>query len=229
MSIQFEQQTVRELRACAKDLGLPIPKTKKQLVQLLTQHYHDAHKFMHYDYVRQLGHEGKDGRTFLAKHIDTGKEYAVKIFKKEKSPIAIRREARLQQQASEAGLAPAVHDVDGDGRFIVMDVLDTNLFDLFRQQGGTLTVKQQKDVLHLFDQLDAIGIFHQDPNLLNFMYKGKKLYIIDFGMAKTITSAVRSRFGPTPNKNYMPLGFYLKATQIHPQCTLSYIKKVLET
>lgn len=220
--------SLTELKRNAKELGLSTTrKTKKDLIQSITSHYNQFHRFLNYTYIRQLGHQGLDGRTFLARHLETGNEVAIKIFKPTKSASSIRREAELQQRASEAGLSPRVHEFDGEGQFIVMDVMEENLFDVFRRQKGVMTTKQQKDVLRLFQELDRIGIFHQDPNLLNFMYKNKKLYIIDFGMAKRITESIRRRHGPSPNMALMPLGFYLKAKSIAPECSLPYLEKML--
>lgn len=225
---QLTSLSLTELRQNAKELGLPVAhRNKTELVDSIRRHYNDFHRFLNYTYIRQLGHQGLDGRTFLARHLHTGKECAIKIFKPTKSPSSIRREAVLQQIASDAGISPKVHEVDGEGRFIVMDVMEENLFDVFRRQKGTLTTAQQKEVLTLFETLDQIGIFHQDPNLLNFMYKKKKLYIIDFGMAKKITETLQRRHGPTPNMSMMPLGFYLKAKSISPECSLPYLESFL--
>jgi len=209
-----------ELRRIAKQFSLTTSRKKEELIHVIEQHYYNLQRFISYRYVRQLGHEGKDGRTFLAINKD-GKEVAIKIFKPTKSTRQIEREATLQQQVAEYSLAPSVIEFNGKGKYIVMEKLDTNLYDLFCRQQGQLTNKQQKDLLQLFRALDTTGVFHADPNPLNFMYKGSRLYVIDFGMAKKMPKDL----GKQPNLKYMTQGLVLKLREIHPSTTLSLLSE----
>lgn len=217
-----------ELRKIAREYQVSISTHRKTLIQNIYERYCELKKYMNYTFIRQLGREGKDGRTFLA--LDSNKkEVAVKIFKKSKSSHSIVREAKLQMIAAKHGLSPKVLDYDGDAKYIAMELLDTNLYDCFCEQEGQLTSEQQREVIRLFDKLDRCKVFHGDPNPLNFMKKGSKWYIIDFGMAKPITDKVRIRYGDTPNKRYMSLGFLLQFRSIYKECKLEYITKTVNT
>ena len=198
--------------------------SKSQLIDMVCDRYYDMKKYISYTYVRQLGHEGKDGRTFLARTED-GKECAVKIFKKDKGSKSIKREASLQMIAADYGISPHVIDYDAHGKYIVMEKLDTNLYDLFCEQKGQLTIPQQKAIIKLFKKLDKCGVFHMDPNPLNFMSKNGKWYVIDFGFSKLISEETDQRYGKNPNIKYMPLGFLLKLREIYQGSTLKYIEK----
>jgi len=222
--MDIQQLSFVELRHIAKTFNLPRSSTKQQMVKVIEEHYHKLQKFICYNYIRQLGHQGKDGRTFLATDSQQ-REVAVKIFKPSKSTKQIEKEATLQQQVADAGIAPKVYDYSGAGKYIVMEKLDDNLYDLFCKQKGQLTVKQQKHLIQLFKALDKTGVFHGDPNPLNFMYKNKKLYIIDFGFAKPITTDLRRKYGDTPNLKMMTQGIVLKLRQVYTECTLKHLSK----
>ena len=69
----------------------------------------------------------------------------------------------------------------------------------------------QKQIISIYKKLDRAQVFHGDANLLNYMCKGRKLYIIDFGMAKQITPNLIKKLGTeTPNMHIMTLGLALK-------------------
>lgn len=221
---ELENLSLPDLKKIAKKFEIPDQNTKQGLIESIYTRYCDVKKYVSYTYVKQLGREGKDGRTFLA--IDEHKnEVAIKIFKKNKRASSIEREAKLQMIAAEHGISPRVIDYDGEGKYIVMEKLDVNLFDRFREQQGQLTTSQQKAVIKLFRKLDDCKVFHGDPNPLNFMKKGRKWYIIDFGFAKPINKNTISRYGEQPNMKYMPLGFKLKLRNIYKHCELKYIEE----
>ena len=67
-----------------------------------------------------------------------------------------------------------------------MDKLDKNLFDILKENKGKLSLKTQKRMIEIFKKLDEIGVYHGDPNPLNFMEKDGELYIIDFGFGSKI-------------------------------------------
>jgi predicted Ser/Thr protein kinase len=198
--------------------------TKTVLVSRICDRYFNVKKYIKYTYLHQLGRAGKDGRTFLATDQDK-RLVAIKIFSTKKGSTSIVREAKLQMVASAHGIAPKVYEYDGDGKYIVMEKMDVNLFDCFRQQDGALTREQQKALISLFKALDACKVFHGDPNPLNFMQKNGKWYVIDFGFAKPINDRTIPKYGKTPNMTYMPLGFKLKLTRIYDKCQLKYIDK----
>lgn len=228
METDLSKLTYKQLCDIATQFNLPIPKRKDMIIHVLANHYYDLQKYLSYTYIEQLGVEGKDGRTFLAMD-DQKKEVAIKIFRKNKKESEIEREAKLQIIAANVGIAPRVIEYSAKGKYIVMEKLDINLFDLFKQQGGKISTEQQRAVIKLFIELDKCKIFHGDPNPLNFMYsiKKSKWYIIDFGMSQKITSRNIPKYSDAPNVKYMPLGFKLKIQKINPKCKLSAIDKVI--
>jgi len=216
----------RRLKKFSKEFGLDHTQEREQLINNIIERYNDIKKYLNFTYIRQLGHEGKDGRTFLAKDA-YGEECAVKIFKKNKNPKSILREVKLQKIASKQGLSPIVYNFDVDGRYIAMEKLDMNLYDIFINQNGQLTIPQQKSIIGIFEQLDQCKIFHADPNPLNFMIKNNRWYIIDFGFAKPINKKTIDKFGDNPNMTYMPIGLFLKLREINPNVKLDYLKEFI--
>ena len=58
------------------------------------------------------------------------------------------------------------------------------------------------DLHHVMATLDRVGILHNDGNVRNLMLDDDdRLYIIDFGLAKEITPAVRKKWNGAPNIN----------------------------
>jgi serine/threonine protein kinase len=224
LSTELQNLPMAKLKDILKqfDIGYSREDSKKTLIKYIVDRYTDVKRYVSYTYIRQLGSEGKDGRTFLARN-DSGEEFAIKIFKNSKSSSGIEREARLQTIAAEHGLSPKVKEYSGTGKYIVMDVLDVNLYDVFCKQKGQLSKAQQKSVIKLFKKLDECGVFHGDPNPLNFMSKNGKWYIIDFGFAKPVKP------GEKPNMKYMPLGFKLKLKEVYSQVNLDYIDEILSS
>ena len=62
---------------------------------------------------------------------------------------------------------------------------------------GSLTDKQQKDILNLYQKLDNNGLLHNDANPLNLMIKGNEWKLIDYVFFKKITK----KHGQYPNLN----------------------------
>jgi RIO-like serine/threonine protein kinase len=131
--------------------------------------------------LEQLGFEGKEGVTHLAKNPKTGEEVAIKKFKKGKTTGKIKKEARYQNLAYEAGIAPEVYNVNLKRRQIVMEKMDRTLLEVVYFQGGKLTSKQQRRIFELYREIYIIGLQHNDSSPLNIMEKDGELYFIDFG------------------------------------------------
>ena len=169
---------------------------------------------------------GKDGIVYTLLY--RGREYAVKQFKPTKSLNRIQLEANLQQKAARVGLSPKVKECNLDKRYIRMDKLDSSLYKLMHKKGGKLSIKYQKAIVEMANKLDKIGIFHNDPNIANFMIKDGKLYIIDYGFAKPINKTIIKKYTSTPNKKYMIWGFLLKCREeFGPDIKYSYLSKSL--
>ena len=90
-----------------------------------------------YTILGQLGSPGKEGTTFLVKN-KRGDEYAMKMFPKQKSVNMLLKEAGFQKQVSRHGLAPCVKEVDEENKYIVMEKLDKNLFDIVKKNNGEI-------------------------------------------------------------------------------------------
>jgi tRNA A-37 threonylcarbamoyl transferase component Bud32 len=157
----------------------------------------------------QLGLKGKDGKTFLV--LDKfGYTYAMKTFRKNKSVEGLTNEVELQKLCSVKGIAPKIIDFDKKNKFIVMEKMDYHLLYEINKSNGKLSLERQKELIHIFKTMDKLKVLHGDVNLLNYMVKNGKLYIIDFGMGRTITDSFKKREHVThPNMELSLLGFIL--------------------
>ena len=110
-----------------------------------------------------------------------------------------------------------------------MTKMDYHLIDVMKKQKGILKQIQQKQILEIFKKLDEIGIFHADANILNYMIKDGKIYIIDFGMSKIIDDGLIKKLGTsTPNLNIMTLGLVLKLKELGcPPESYKTLKKII--
>ena len=168
-----------------------------------------------YTILGQLGSSGKEGTTFLVKN-KRGEEYAMKMFPKQKSAAMLLKEAAFQKQAACHGLAPQVKDVDEDNKYIVMEKLDKNLFDIVKKNNGEIPDTVQKKIINIIKKMDGTGVFHGDPNPANFMLKGNTMYMIDYGFAKDIDDRLIKKYETdTPNTKFMILGLILKLKDIY--------------
>lgn len=111
-----------------------------------------------------------------------------------------------------------------------MEKMDKHLFDIMKKNGGNISHNVQRQIITLFRKLDSTGVFHGDANLMNYMFKGRKLYIIDFGMSKEITTSLVKKLGTvTPNLDIMTLGLVLKLREMgSPITSYSYLVNFLK-
>ena len=118
--------------------------------------------------------------------------------------------------AAKHDLSPKIKEIDTDNRYIVMEKLDFNLIDYIKKNKGILSISVQKRIIEIVNKLDEIKVFHGDPNPLNFMFKGNKLYIIDFGFSKKINSNIKKDHGTVfVNKKFMILGLLIKLKEVY--------------
>jgi hypothetical protein len=100
---------------------------------------------------------------------------------------------------------------------------------VIKRQKGNVTKIQQCQIIEIYKKLDEVKVFHGDSNLLNYMIKDKKIYIIDFGYSKEINDKFIKKIGSsTPNIKLMTLGFILKLKEL--KCSphsWKYLKKYL--
>ena len=209
-----------ELKKMALDMELKPRRSKNDLVKSIAAAFSEYEEYKkvkidRYKKIRQLGENGKEGTTYLVVTPE-GVEYAMKTFRKQKSSSKLRKEAELQKIASSTGASPAVIDIDTVSKYIVMEKLDKHLWDLIVKNEGVLSTYYQKQIITIFKKLDNCGVFHGDANIMNYMIKKKRLFIIDFGMAKEITNELQRKLGTsTPNIKIMTLGLVLKLKELN--------------
>lgn len=214
-SSTLDNYTLKELKEIGKDLGLKPRREKTKMKEdimacMETYEKYKKKKIDKYTRLQQLGNKGKEGTTYLVK-TRRGTEYAMKTFRKSKSSTKLVTEYKLQEIASKSGICPKVYDYDTVSKYIVMERMDKHLINVMEKQKGNLTKTQQLRILDIFKKLDALEIFHGDANPLNYMLKGKTIYIIDFGYSKECNPRLYKKLGTkTPNMTLMLLGFILK-------------------
>ena len=140
------------------------------------------------------------------------------VLKKIPSLSDAKKEAALQHKAAIHGIAPMIFRVNKSG--ICMEHIQpgTTLYAVLQKNKGNLSEHTQRNLIRLFKKLDRCGVAHNDPNPLNFVYKGKKLIAIDFGMAQLVNPADKK------NEQQMTLGLALMIRQIFPS---SLVPRVL--
>lgn len=229
MDYDLENYGYKELKDIAINMGLKITRSKAGLIDKITEAFKEYEtykkdKIDRYERKEQLGEKGKEGTTYLV-CTKNGNKYAMKTFRKQKSSVTLRKEADLQKMAADLGVSPNVVDIDTVSKYIVMERMDRHLLDIMKEQGNTLTRHQQKQIISIYKKLDKAKVFHGDANLLNYMYKNNKLYIIDFGLAKEVTTALIKKLGTeNPNMHIMTLGLALKLRDLkYPISSYEYI------
>jgi predicted Ser/Thr protein kinase len=181
-----------------------------------------------YKKISQLGEKGKEGRTFLVTD-KFGSEYAMKTFRKNKSSDKLLEEVELQRVCSNVRISPKIVDYDLEEKFVVMEKMDCHLLDKMKQVGGLLTENQQAQLLDIFKKLDKAGVFQGDANILNYMIRDGRIYIIDFGFAERIDDKLIKKVkSGKPNSELMLLGLILKLKEMHcPPASYSILKNAL--
>ena len=184
-----------------------------------------------YTILKQLGKTGKEGTTFLV--VDKkGCEYAMKVFPKQKSINTLLKEVEHQREAARHGIAPEIKEINQEGKYIVMEKLDKNLFDIVKKNNGEIPDTIQRKIVNVIKQMDETGVFHGDPNPANFMMKGTSMYMIDYGFARDIDDKLMKKYETkTPNKKFMILGLILKLKEIYrdhnPNIEYKVLSKIL--
>lgn len=230
---QLKTLSFSELRTMAEDMGLDKQKSSQGYVSEITKAFQVYEQYKHdkidrYTKIEQIGEKGKEGVVYLVRDNKEQKDCAMKCFRKGKSSNTLIREVQLQSQAAKAGISPEVYDYDTVSKYIVMDKLDNSLFNVLKKQKGKLSLAYQKQMVNIFQKLDEVGVFHGDSSPLNFMIKGKKLYIIDYGFAKPInTSLIKKYNSKSPNMKFMVIGFILKMREIAPDIRYEYLEQYL--
>ena len=95
-------------------------------------------------------------------------------------------EIRNQQVAAEHGISPNIIDYDSKLYCIVMEKMDKTLTEQLKQQNGHYSKQQIDRILDIINQMNHLNINQNDfaMHLGNWMVKGDKIYLIDFGAAQ---------------------------------------------
>jgi tRNA A-37 threonylcarbamoyl transferase component Bud32 len=167
---------------------------------------------------------GKPGKEGIAKIVWDQKDRIHRVkkqFRSAKSGNTLTKEGTLQNKASEHGISPKVLEIDVERKHLIMEKMHPRtLMDIISENNKSgkelLTTKQQNEILDLFRKLDKAGIFHGDPNPLNFLrfppeYPNKKLVgkfgMIDYGFGKFIEGAKELKmYNGKPNEMLMTVG-----------------------
>lgn len=228
---QLEKISFGELKKMAKDMGLEIKRSRKEYITDIQKGFQEYESYLKnkvnkYSKIHQLGNKGKEGICFLVKD-NKEKEFAMKTFRKAKSSNTLKTEYTLQKIAAAVGIAPRVVEYDSVSKYIVMEKMDKHLTDIMKKQKGNLTKAQQLRIIEIYQKLDENLVFHGDSNILNYMIKDNKIYIIDFGFSKEINEKFIKKIGTDkPNMTLMTLGFILKLRELKcPETSWKYLKK----
>lgn len=215
---KLETYSMTKLKEIASKLGIKPKRGKVDTIKAILEEMKEYEEYKRekldkYTRLHQLGNKGKEGTTYLVSDKE-GKKYAMKTFRKGKSSKNLKKEYKFLRKASEKGISPPPYDYDIVSKYIVMEKMDNHLKDMLTQPGYVLPKSYQLRILEIYKTLDDLGIFHNDGNLQNYMLKNKKLYIIDFGLAKKIDKKLIRTCGNTPNYRLMTIGFIIKMQEL---------------
>lgn len=198
----IHEMSLKDLKSLADTLNVKYRRSISDLISDIREAKHQSYKI-----GKQIGNDGRDSKVYEV--TINGKKYALKQYKKSKSPKKIRNEADMQITLSVHGISPKVIDVDLDRKYIVMQKLSSHLFT--DDANIIIKDKHQKQLSRIYKIMDEECIFHNDPNPLNYMLKNNKVFVIDFGMSKYINSSLRKKLNSdNPNTEIMTLGIVLK-------------------
>jgi tRNA A-37 threonylcarbamoyl transferase component Bud32 len=228
MNISFDKYSMMELKTFASDIGLKIRRNRDDMIKDLKQalmeyEEYKIDKIDRYKKIEKIG-EGKEGTAYLIKDVH-GKELVMKSFRKTKSSKTMTLEFELQKKAYKKGVAPKPINIDTISKYIVMEKMDEHYFIPERK----IDKASQQRILEIFKKLDEAHIFHNDINLMNFMLRKGKIYLIDYGFAKEIDSKLEKKLGTCqPNFKLMTIGLILKMKELsYPKGYYKYLLKTI--
>ena len=227
----LEKLSFSELKKMATDMNLDNKRSSGEYIIDIKRAFKEYEKYKtnkldKYKKLNQIGNKGKEGICYLVKDYKD-REFVMKTFRKTKSSNTLKTEYILQKTAATVGIAPRVVEYDSVSKYIVMEKMDEHLLDIIKKQKNNLTKTQQLQIIEIYKKLDEVKVFHGDSNMLNYMTKDKKIYIIDFGFSKEINDKFIKKMGTdTPNITIMTIGFILKLKELKCLSTSwKYLKK----
>ena len=200
----LDSYSFSKLKHIALEMGLKTRRSKESLILDINSAFDEYVKYKkdkldRYKKIHQIGTKGKEGTTYLVK-TKSGRKLAMKTFRKNKSSRTLIEEYEFLLQAGKEKISPKAKDYDTVSKYIVMTLLDQHLVDYLKKHSLKLYKYQQERIIHIYNTLDKLKIFHNDPNILNFMVSEKEIYIIDFGYAKKINEKFVKKYKTkTPN------------------------------
>jgi serine/threonine protein kinase len=226
-NFNLEKYSRTDLQKMAERMDLPLKKNKLDLIKDISSAFKEYEEYKkekidRYKIGEQLGEKGKEGTTYLVTDMKNNKKYAMKTFRKAKSSSVLEREYEFQKKAHKCGISPKVYDYDTVSKYIVMEKMDSHLYDYILSKKGILKKEHQERIVEIFKKLDKIKVFHGDANILNYMIrKGGEdsdkleIKIIDFGFSKEINDRLIKKLGTeNPNYDLMTIGFVLKLREM---------------
>ncbi|MBI5482606.1 MAG: serine/threonine protein kinase [Deltaproteobacteria bacterium] len=165
-----------------------------------------------YEVERPLGAGGM-GAVYVARHVRTGRRYAVKVLLRERALTEentrrFRREAKALGALGHAGII-AVHDFaeSDDGlAYIVMDLLEGEDLASRLRRGGALPWPEiqriGQEVAAALGAAHAVGILHRDlkpGNIFLWRQPGApdRAVLLDFGLAKATDAMAQTQLTST--------------------------------
>ncbi|XP_071721596.1 casein kinase 1-like protein 11 isoform X2 [Rutidosis leptorrhynchoides] len=163
-----------------------------------------------YKLGRKVG-SGSFGEIYIGVHIQSGKEYAVKLEPSKTRHPQLHYESKVYKLLKGGAGVPNLewYGVEGEYNVMVIDLLGPSLEDLFNYCGRKFSLKT---VLMLADQLisrveymHSRSFIHRDLKPDNFLMglgrRANQVCIIDFGLAKKYRDHIHRHIPYRENKN----------------------------
>ena len=158
----MERKSVRELKKLARNSGIDTTGMSRATLEYEIAKLGDSKVKNVYQPIAQLGVKGRDGKVFLVK-TKSGRTYAKKQFRGNRSTNAINLEVMLQKEAASVGIAPKIKEYSLKDKYIVMEALDVDMYSKMQKRGGKLSQKSQREILRMFKLLDKTGTLVSKP------------------------------------------------------------------
>ena len=229
---KLDKLTYAELRDMAIQMDLRVRRSKVGLIEEISEAFREYEEYKHEKIDKykkeQIATKSKNSTIYLVSTTN-GTKHVMKVFRKHKSSTSLLKEIELQMLAIAERASPTILETDTVFKYVVMDRMERNLGDILKEQNGTLSRTQQKQIIHLYKKLDSAKVFHGDSSISNYMYIGTKLRIIDFSNAKHINKLLIKKLGTkTPNLHLMTFDLVsrLKKMNLH-RTSYEYLCKYL--